>query len=237
MKFTQPDEITAIVESVGRYDQSNLPVLEKYVRDQLATGAIDTPANLAVLKLYQFNPPLTNIATVCAILALSLGALPDPDFNLSLCLLGAEVAANKHVAEMVRMQQLLEAARFKEFWAALEAGFKVPAYDAKVKSGGALVKITDVFPAFTNQIRKYITATLSITYQQISLTQFNEYVHLNKKELTEWIVQSGCALNQDDSTLVDFPLISENLPKPALVKENIKFEQLTKIIGVSRISA
>ncbi|KAI8827458.1 armadillo-type protein [Chytriomyces cf. hyalinus JEL632] len=234
--MTRPEEINAIVESVGRYDSNNLLTLEAYVLSQLSANSPDPSANLAVLKLYQFNPALTNIATVTAILSLALASLPDPHFNLAISLIAADVSSNKYVADLIRIQALLESCRFTQFWAAYDAGIKVPTYDAKIKAGGAPVSISQQFPAFATQIRKYITSTLGYTYQQISLAQFKAYVHLDKKELTAWISQSGCSVNSDDATLVDFPSTPENIPKPALVKENIKFEQLTKIIGVSRIS-
>ncbi|KAJ3008148.1 UNVERIFIED_CONTAM: Eukaryotic translation initiation factor 3 subunit K [Siphonaria sp. JEL0065] len=235
--MTRPEKIDLIVDSVDRYNQANLPVLEQYVIDQMKSNEVDSQANLAVLKLYQFNPALSNIATVSAILTLALASLPDPDFNLSLCLLSPETSQSKHVAQIIELQQLLETCRFKQFWSQLEA-FKLPSYDAKdLKNGGSAKKVVELFPQFATRIRSYVTSTLAITYQQISLAQFKESVHLDKKELTEWINQSGCTINQDDATLVDFPLTSENLPKPALVKENIRFEQLTKIIGVSKISA
>ncbi|KAJ3281782.1 ARM repeat-containing protein [Rhizoclosmatium globosum] len=235
--MTRPEEINAIVESVDRYNQANLPVLQQYVIDQMKSNNIDSQANLAILKLYQFNHSLSNIATICAILTLALAALPDPDFNLCLCLLSPEITANKHVAQIIELQQLLETCRFKDFWAQLES-FKLPSYDAKdLKNGGPVKKVLDFFPQFDTRIRNFITSTLAITYQQISLAQFKDSVHLDKAALTQWIKDAGCTINADDASLVDFPLISENLPKPALVKENIAFAQLTKIIASSSFSA
>ncbi|KAI9340843.1 armadillo-type protein [Obelidium mucronatum] len=237
MTVARPDEINAIVESVDRYNQANLPVLQQYVNDQMKSNSIDGQANLAILKLYQFNPSLSNIATISAILTLALASLPDPDFNLCLCLLSPEVIQNKHIVPIIELQQLLETCNFKEFWGRLES-FKLPSYDVKeLKNGGPVKKVVDVFPQFSSRIRNYVTSTLAITYQQISLAQFKEYIHLDKAELNEWIEQAGCSFSQDDASLIDFPLINENLPKPALVKENIRFEQLTKIIGVSKISS
>nr|XP_031314507.1 eukaryotic translation initiation factor 3 subunit K-like [Camelus dromedarius] len=44
------------LKGIDRYNPENLATLERYVETQAKENAYDLEANLAVLKLYQFNP-------------------------------------------------------------------------------------------------------------------------------------------------------------------------------------
>jgi translation initiation factor 3 subunit K len=52
----RPQNITALIESVDRYNPESLEVLEDYFAQQCAEGTFDCLADLAILKLY--FPPL-----------------------------------------------------------------------------------------------------------------------------------------------------------------------------------
>lgn len=56
---------------------------------QVSENMYDLEANLAILKLYQFFPNLYKPEIVCWILLKSLTNLPNTDFVLCRCLLGA----------------------------------------------------------------------------------------------------------------------------------------------------
>lgn len=70
-----------------RYNPENLPTLERYVELQSIENTYDLEANLAVLKLYQFNPATFNMHITCQILLKALTNLPHTDFILCKCLL------------------------------------------------------------------------------------------------------------------------------------------------------
>ena len=70
-----------------RYNPENLPTLENYVERQAVENSYDLEANLAVLKLYQFNPHLYKVDITCLILLKALTNLPHTDFVLCKCLL------------------------------------------------------------------------------------------------------------------------------------------------------
>ncbi len=74
--------------------------------EQMEKNTYDRAACLAVLKLYQFNPPLTNYTVIEGILSLALGALPGADFNLCLCLLSEDILTNANVAKLLLIQQV-----------------------------------------------------------------------------------------------------------------------------------
>jgi len=48
--------VTALLKGIDRYNPENLKKLERYVQVQCQENVYDLEANLAVLKLYQFNP-------------------------------------------------------------------------------------------------------------------------------------------------------------------------------------
>lgn len=76
-----------------RYNPENLQTLESYVEYQSRENTYDLEANLAVLKLYQFNPQRYNSSVTCQILLKALTNFPHTDFVLCKCLLSA-----KHVS-------------------------------------------------------------------------------------------------------------------------------------------
>ena len=47
----RPENITALIESVNRYNPESLEVLEEYLTQQCADGTFDCLADLAILKL------------------------------------------------------------------------------------------------------------------------------------------------------------------------------------------
>ncbi len=69
------------------YNPNNLQILEKYICDQSRDNSYDLEANLAVLKLYQFNPQMTEKSIVVKILLKALTSLPNTDFVLCKCLI------------------------------------------------------------------------------------------------------------------------------------------------------
>ncbi|KAK4698129.1 translation initiation factor 3 subunit K, partial [Phenoliferia sp. Uapishka_3] len=79
---TRPQVLTTLIEGVDCH------LLEDYLRDQLSKDQYDLLANLALLKLYQFNPTLCSPTAVLSILFLSLAHAPfSPDFTLAWSLL------------------------------------------------------------------------------------------------------------------------------------------------------
>jgi hypothetical protein len=57
----RPANITALIESVDRYNPESLQALEEYVAQQCAEGTFDCLADLAILKLYVPSIPFSCI--------------------------------------------------------------------------------------------------------------------------------------------------------------------------------
>ncbi|KAI7869575.1 armadillo-type protein [Spinellus fusiger] len=89
----RPQAIQSLIDGVERYNPGNINVLEEYLNAQCKNGEYDLMANLAVLKLYQFNPNLANTSVIINILAKALTAVPAPDFNLCLYLLSEQAVS------------------------------------------------------------------------------------------------------------------------------------------------
>ncbi|KOB71839.1 Eukaryotic translation initiation factor 3 subunit K [Operophtera brumata] len=60
MAETMKQTVAGILKSIERYNPANLQTLERYVEMQSKENTYDLEANLAVLKLYQFNPEKFN---------------------------------------------------------------------------------------------------------------------------------------------------------------------------------
>jgi translation initiation factor 3 subunit K len=114
--------------------------LEEYLDVQIKDGQHDCFANLAILKLYQFNPNMSNVKVVIDILILALVSAPttdSPDFSLAQSLAldrpsqamlkqqnyDDEDDAAGHVDEIDLVMPFLQKAwgllkecKFREFW-------------------------------------------------------------------------------------------------------------------------
>merc|ERR1712044_125580 len=79
--------VAELLHGIDRYNPDNLPTLERYVELQAVENTYDLEANLAVLKLYQFNPACFKAHITAIILLKALTNLPHTDFTLCKCLI------------------------------------------------------------------------------------------------------------------------------------------------------
>jgi len=179
-------------------------------------------ANLAILKLYQFNPHLINDQVIINILVKALTAIPNPDFNLCLYLLHENAPEDETIAKLIQLQQLLEQCQYKEFWFKYEN----PEFTYRELTADAI--------GFENDIRKVIATTIAISYQSISKDLLRTYLHFEKPEQDAEFIEFLDPLNWKESdSVINIPINKDNEAKPTVIRENIKFEQLTKVIGYS----
>lgn len=94
VKTQRPESIDQLITSIDRYNPDNLPLLEDYLADQCRDAqACDLEANLAILKLYQFNPSKVQPQVIANILAKAVTQVPETDFSLCLYLLNPEMVS------------------------------------------------------------------------------------------------------------------------------------------------
>ncbi|KAJ1927580.1 hypothetical protein IWQ60_002799 [Tieghemiomyces parasiticus] len=215
---TRPEAINQLINSVERYNPDNVEVLEEYLNAQCESNENDLTANLAVLKLYQFNPHLLNVSALVKILMKALTRFYDADFNLCLCLLSELIVAEEPVAKVIELKQYLEEAQFGNFWTALNSGYFVE----------TLAEMKD----YSWSMRQTISHVVSLAYQTIDQALLEDYFNLQGAELAEYLDTLKWSL--DTATgVVSIPLNDSNQVEPTVITENVQFAQLTKIIGHS----
>lgn len=93
--------------------------MDKWVNTQCVENYYDLEANLAVLKLYQFNPTTIKRSTVERILLKALTALPNTDFVLCKCLIDSALLEDESIKSILALHNLLETCKFEHFWVSL----------------------------------------------------------------------------------------------------------------------
>lgn len=194
---------------------------------QLKGNTYDRAANLALLKLYQFNPPYLNLSVVTSILIKALLALPDSDFTLCLCLLNESILADPIISVIVTGQQHLEMGKFEEFWTEVNT---LPQWKSAIKD----------CTGFREGIRKFMSEILMATYQIIDIHRLEKYLNLDKKTLADyaktqgWIMQGNNFIQISDGKEILNPSSAPSAPKTVTsTQEVLTYDQLTRIVGQS----
>ncbi|KAF8947553.1 hypothetical protein BGZ47_008698 [Haplosporangium gracile] len=214
----RPEVIQSLIDGVDRYNPDNVSILEEYLATQCSNREVDVMANLAILKLYQFNPHLINDQVVNNILVKALTTLPEPDFNLCLYLLNEQMVTEEPVVRLITHRDLIEQARFKDFWNVYESG------------DGIYKELTAEILGFEDSIRKNIAIAVAMTFQSIEAPILEGYLHLKGQAFLDFVKAQGWT---EANGVVSIPINKDNEAKTTVLTENIKFEQLTKIIGHS----
>ncbi|CAG8575572.1 6846_t:CDS:2 [Paraglomus brasilianum] len=220
---SRPEIIQSLIDGVDRYNPDNISILEEYLGAQLQNEEYDLMANLAILKLYQFNQHLINDRVIINILVKALTAIPNPDFNLCLYLLHESALAEDSIQKLLHLQSLLEQARYREFWHVYE-------------SEETYRILTSEAIGFENAIRKVIARVVAISFQTISTELLQSYLNIgasnghSDEDFSFFIEKQGW---KEENKVVHIPVNNDNEAKPTVIRENIKFEQLTKVIGYS----
>uniref|UniRef100_A0A7N6FCI4 Eukaryotic translation initiation factor 3 subunit K n=1 Tax=Anabas testudineus TaxID=64144 RepID=A0A7N6FCI4_ANATE len=109
-----------LLRGIDRYNPENLATLERYVETQARENAYDLEANLAVLKLYQFNPAYFQTQVTAQILLKALTNLPHTDFTLCKCMIDQTHQEERPIRQILYLGNLLETCHFQSFWTSLE---------------------------------------------------------------------------------------------------------------------
>lgn len=121
------------------------------MEEQVKENTYDLEANLAVLKLYQFNPNLLNMKITHLILLKALTNFPHTDFTLCKCLLLPTQMQDETVNDIIFLADILEKCDFELFW-------------TKIHNTPDLVV---TISGFFDSIRKYVCHVVGITFQTI----------------------------------------------------------------------
>ncbi|KIM33018.1 hypothetical protein M408DRAFT_326688 [Serendipita vermifera MAFF 305830] len=228
----RPEIIDTLINGVDRYNPSNVGILEDYLYHQARTNEYDCLANLAILKLYQFNPDLYNVDVVVNILLKALTATPLPDFNLCMALLSerpggpsgddvdAEHDPNVLLPILSSLSRNLAECRFPAFW--------------MLYRDDSLTHLRENFTVevvgFEDGIREVVVKAVKSTFTKIGVARLGSYLDLSGDALEEFISAVGWTLDQNTGT-VSIPPNPDNTIQATVVRESITLPQLAKLLA------
>ncbi|KAI9747245.1 MAG: hypothetical protein M1815_004391 [Lichina confinis] len=230
----RPEHIENILNGLDRYNPETTMIFQDYVQQQCEEGAYDSYANLALLKLYQFNPNLSRDETVTNILVKALTDLPSPDFSLCLHLLpphllvapahlttstATPAAGDAPLAEAVQklfvLNTHLSSAQYREFWTTLD-------------SDDLYADLVADVSGFEELIRVRIAGCVGQAVREIDRHVLEEWLNLQGKEFDRFV--SEVCEWAIDGDVIKVPLNKENEAKGTVIRENVKFDQFSKMV-------
>ncbi|KAJ4348525.1 uncharacterized protein N0V89_009902 [Didymosphaeria variabile] len=227
----RPDHIEQILNGLDRYNPETTAVFQDYVMQQCENQTYDCYANLALLKLYQFNPHLARDETITNILVKALTVFPSPDFSLGLALLPSHTLAplstsshtpaagdaplSEAVQKLNILKNLLEGADYAAFWSTLD-------------SDDLYADLVADVSGFEELMRVRIAATVSQSIREVERSILESWLDLNGKEF-EHFVGTVCGWNVDGDK-IKVPINKDNEAKGTVVRENVKFDQFSRVV-------
>ncbi|KAF7791936.1 hypothetical protein EIP86_002962 [Pleurotus ostreatoroseus] len=231
---TRTELIENLVSGVDRYNPSNVGILEDYLYHQIRSEEYDCLANLAILKLYQFNPDLYNPDVVINILIKALTALPFPDFNLCISLLDERLpSANPDEPDplptllptLSSLHNLLQSCRFPAFWALYRSE----------KAESLRDNYTVECIGFEDAVRDVVIHAVKAAFQRIGSERLGSYLNLTGDELTEYVAKLGWSVDASTGAVI-VPPNPDNQIESTVVQENIQLSQLVKVISHAQVA-
>jgi len=226
---TRTELIENLVSGVDRYNPSNVGILEDYLYHQIRSQEYDCLANLAILKLYQFNPDLYNPDVVINILIKALTASPFPDFNLCISLLDERpLTATLDEPDplptllpvLTGLHTLLQQCKFPSFWTAYHSDNLENLRD----------NYTVECVGFEDAIREVVVRAVKAAFTRIGSERLGSYLDLTGSELEAYLSKLGWTF--DSSTgAIGIPPNPDNQIESVVVQESIKLPQLVKVIS------
>ncbi|XP_036886686.1 eukaryotic translation initiation factor 3 subunit K isoform X1 [Sturnira hondurensis] len=195
-----------LLKGIDRYNPENLATLERYVETQAKENAYDLEANLAVLKLYQFNPAFFQTTVTAQILLKALTNLPHTDFTLCKCMIDQAHQEERPIRQILYLGDLLETCHFQAFWQALDEN----------------MDLLEGITGFEDSVRKFICHVVGITYQHIDRWLLAEMLgDLTDSQLKMWMSKYGWSADESGQIFI---CSQEESIKPKNIVEKIDFD-------------
>ncbi|KAL5000201.1 eukaryotic translation initiation factor 3 subunit K [Aspergillus recurvatus] len=233
---TRPANIEAILSGLDRYNPETTTVFQDYVVQQCEDRTFDCYANLALLKLYQFNPHLLQPETVTNILVKALTVFPSPAFSLCLALLPAytqpfpsseaETAAAQtsdfveSVQKLAGLSSLLESAQYAQFWSTLN-------------SDDLYADLVADVAGFEELVRIRIAVEVGKAFREINAEVLEQWLDVRNRETLEKFVTEVCSWEVDKSgstTVVKVPTNKENEARSEVKSERVGVDMFGRVI-------
>lgn len=205
-----------LLKGIDRYNPENLATLERYVETQAKENAYDLEANLAVLKLYQFNPAFFQTTVTAQILLKALTNLPHTDFTLCKCMIDQAHQEERPIRQILYLGDLLETCHFQAFWQALDEN----------------MDLLEGITGFEDSVRKFICHVVGITYQHIDRWLLAEMLgDLTDSQLKVWMSKYGWSADESGQIFI---CSQEESIKPKNIVEKIDFDSVSSIMASSQ---
>ncbi|XP_005184925.1 eukaryotic translation initiation factor 3 subunit K [Musca domestica] len=203
----QSQSIQEMLGCIERYNPDHLKTLEAYVEEQAKNNTYDLEANLAVLKLYQFNPHMLNHEITYTILLKCLTNLPHTDFVMAKCLLLPQQMKDETVQTIIELADILERTDFVLFWQRADVNKSLFRH----------------ITGFHDSIRKFVCHVIGITFQTIRRDLLKELLGgIEDSTLDKWVKQNGW---KNQGNLVMIASQDEKI-KTKNITEKIEFDNL-----------
>ncbi|KAJ1035555.1 hypothetical protein NDA18_000334 [Ustilago nuda] len=256
---SRPEHIEQLISGVDRYNPQNLDVLHDYLAQQLDDGSYDLLANLAILKLYQFNPNDFNYVVVINILLKALVAAPLPDFNLCISLLGeaplptlpvkaekeastgddaASLAGDDEEEEVEKAKDVASAGHLTDPLIVRLSQLSTLLLQARFRefwSTLASEECSDVreyaakINQFENAARKVGLNSVKGSFTSISEKRIGSYLNLSGAQLEEFINAQEGWKLANGTVTV--PANPDNEIKATVIREEITLDQMQKLLS------
>ncbi|KAJ5103741.1 Eukaryotic translation initiation factor 3 subunit K [Penicillium argentinense] len=229
---TRPAHIDAILNGLDRYNPETTTVFQDYVAQQCEDRTFDCYANLALLKLYQFNPHLLQPDTVTNILAKALTVFPSPAFSLCLALLPAhtqpfpttsEAQAASQTSDFVESVQklsqlstLLESAQYTQFWSTLN-------------SDDLYADLTADVAGFEELVRIRIAVEVGKAFRSITADALEQWLDVRGREALVKFVADVCGWKVEGD-VVRVPTNKENEARSEVKSERVGVDMFGRVI-------
>ncbi|CAH1396100.1 unnamed protein product [Nezara viridula] len=210
--------VASMLKGIDRYNPENLLQLERYVEIQSQENAYDLEANLAVLKLYQFNQKY-NLDITSKILLKALTNFPHTDFILCKCLLSEKMCSEDPIAQIIFLADVLECCDFQTFW-------------ARVGSMNDLLPKINSITGFHDSIRKFVCHVVGITFQTIHRNLLTQLLGgVDDQTLRHWVQKYGW--KEEANNMIFIANQDENI-KTKNITEKIDFDSVAGIMAACR---
>ncbi|KAJ1035883.1 hypothetical protein NDA13_000541 [Ustilago tritici] len=256
---SRPEHIEQLISGVDRYNPQNLDVLHDYLAQQLDDGSYDLLANLATLKLYQFNPNDFNYVVVINILLKALVSAPLPDFNLCISLLGeaplptvpvkaekeattgddaASLAGDDEEEEVEKAKDVASAGHLTDPLIVRLSQLSTLLFQARFRefwSTLASEECSDVreyaakINQFENAARKVALNSVKGSFTSISEKRIGSYLNLSGAQLEEFINAQEGWKLANGTVTV--PANPDNEIKATVIREEITLDQMQKLLS------
>ncbi|EWC45581.1 eukaryotic translation initiation factor 3 subunit K [Drechslerella stenobrocha 248] len=221
----RPEHITNILNGLDRYNPETTSIFQDYVSQQCEYGTYDCYANLALLKLYQFNPHLARDETITNILVKSLTVFPSTDFSLCCHLLPPSLLTttpasstgdlHEAVQKLTTLNTQLESCQFKDFWNTLDSDDLYADLIADVSG-------------FEDTIRKRIAVVTNSSIREITREMLEGWLNLSDDEFDTFVKDTAGFSIEGNTVIV--PLNKDNEARPTITRESVKFDQFSRVI-------